>query len=90
MVTKKNILTSRKTSVFDNKNNGAKCKTLNKTLKREKKPEKSYTVWDGTRGGKTFGTPEEAIAYSNECIKKSGEFFAVTSTTKKVTHTFKR
>lgn len=67
----------------------SKSTTHRKPLKREKKSEKNYTVWDGTRGGKTFGTPEEAIAYSNECIKKSGEFFAVTSTTKKVTHTFK-
>ena len=49
-----------------------------------------YTVWDGTRGGKTFATSNEAVAYSNDIMRKSGEIVAVTLTNKQVTHTFKR
>ncbi len=63
-------------------------KTVNKKGGEEKTAASHYTVWDGTRGGKTFGTLNEAVNYSNEVLRKSGIVTAVTATDKRVTHTY--
>lgn len=58
---------------------------VKKQVKQEKQP--TYTVWDSAKG-KTFATEKEAIAYEREHRKKTGEFVAITQTTRAVTHKF--
>ena len=47
-----------------------------------------YTVWDGTRGGKTFKNYDEAAGYCNDIFHKKGEIVGMTATDKQVTHSY--
>ena len=47
----------------------------------------TYTVWD-SKTGKTFATSDEAIAYANERLRKTGEILAITQTNRKATHKY--
>jgi hypothetical protein len=48
----------------------------------------NYLVHDYTKRGKVFATIEEANAYANEMLKRSGYVFAVTETKRNVTHVY--
>ena len=47
----------------------------------------TYTVWD-SKTGKTFATSDEAIAYANERLRRTGKIFAITQTNRKATHKY--
>ncbi len=47
----------------------------------------TYTVWD-SKTGKTFATSDEAIAYANERMRRTGEILAITQTNRKATHKY--
>ena len=48
----------------------------------------NYLVHDFSKYGKVFATLQEANAYCNECMRKTGYVFLVTETNRKVTHVF--
>ena len=49
----------------------------------------NYLVQDYTKRGKVFATLDEANAYRNECIQKTGYVYRITETNRKVTHIYK-
>ena len=51
--------------------------------------EMNYVVQDHTKRGKVFATLDEANAYRNECIQKTGYVYCITETNRKVTHIYK-
>ena len=48
----------------------------------------NYHVDDHTKRGKVFETLEEANAYANEIMRKTGIVYMVHETEKEVTHTY--
>lgn len=48
----------------------------------------TYKVWDHTKNGKVFATEEEAIAYSNDYLKRTRCVVLVSESKRKPTHIY--